>query len=256
MNEFPAPQLKYKLAIAKLQKCHAARVSMWRASLMVCSTISLGLLSNLDYWQIKEQNQIKISGEKLVTESTIYRSLNFNYHQLVWQINGEQLTKNIESIPSIAAAKVNRRIIPPEILIDLEEKHPVALASFQGQVGFLDARGVWIDQDFYSNIDSRDTLPQLKVIDYQLRFRGTWSKLYNLISLYPELKIDEVQWAQSGGIFIQTKIGRFFLGAELSRLEQQFQIMSQLKNLPQYLDRSEIAYIDLSNPEGNLIHRY
>lgn len=255
MNEH-SPQLKYKLATIKLQKQVSERISLWRASLIICGVIGLGLVSNSDYWQIKKQFQIKVSGEKLVNKDTIYHSLKFNYPQVIWQINGEQLEQNIESIPSIAIAKVNRRLIPPEISISLQEKRPVALASFQGKVGFLDAQGTWIDQEFYSNINTDRALPKLKVIDYELRFRHSWSKLYALISLYPKLQVSEVSWNQSGSIFIQTKIGRFYLGAESSRLEQQFQIMSKLKNLPEQLSSSEIAYIDLSNPQVNLIQRY
>lgn len=256
MSEFPPPQLKYKLAVVKLQKRHTDRLSLWRTSLMIGCTMALGFLSTLNYWQIKEQHQIKISGEKLVAANTIYRSLNFNYPQLIWQIDGEQLVQNIESIPAIAAAKINRRIIPPEISISLQEKQPVALASWQGQVGFLDAQGVWIPQEFYHHNNPKNTLPKLKVIDYQLQFNQKWNKLYKLISLYPELKTSEVHWQQSGSIFIQTKMGRFFLGSESSRLEQQFQIMSKLKNLPQHLDSSQIFYIDLSHPEVNSIQRY
>lgn len=256
MKEFPPPQLKYKLAVVKLQKQQTNRISLWRTSLMTGLTMTLGFLSTLNYWQIKEQHQIKISGEKLVAENTIYRSLNFNYPQPIWQINGEQLVSNIEAIPAIETAKINRRIIPPEITISLQEKQPVAVASWQGKVGFLDAQGTWIPQEFYRHLNPEKRLPKLKVIDYQLQFQQQWSQIYQLISLYPELKTSEVHWQQSGNIFIQTKTGRFFLGSELSRLEPQFQIMSKLKNLPQHLDSSQIVYIDLSHSEVNLIQRY
>lgn len=218
--------------------------------------MSLGLLATLPNWQIKQQNQIKINGEKLVSENTIYRTLKFSYPQFIWTVNGLNLEQKIETIPSIAVAKINRRIMPPSIIISLQEKKPVAVATFQEQVGFLDAQGEWISLNFYDNINSDHPLPKLKVINYERQFRTAWSKIYQLISLYPDLKISEVHWDQFGGLFIQTKIGQFFLGSELSRLEQQFKIMTKLKNLPNHLESSEIAYIDLSNSNVNLIQRY
>ncbi|MEM7757475.1 MAG: FtsQ-type POTRA domain-containing protein [Cyanobacteria bacterium P01_A01_bin.40] len=252
----PPSQLKYKLALVKLQKHHTKRISLWRACFMLCCGLSLSLLSTLPYWQVKEQSQIKINGGKLINKNNIYRTLNFDYPQFIWGINGEKIEQKIESIPSVAVAKVNRKIIPPEIVISLQEKNPVALASFQGQVGFLDSQGEWISLNFYGNLDLDNALPRLKVIDYELQFKKIWSQIYHLISLHPELKVSEVHWHQSGSIYIQTKIGRFFLGSESSRLEEQFQIMSKLINLPQQLASSEISYIDISNPEVNLIQRY
>ncbi|MEL7407819.1 MAG: FtsQ-type POTRA domain-containing protein [Cyanobacteria bacterium J06558_2] len=177
MNEFPASQLREQLSLAKLQKRHAAKVSLRRASLMICCTVGIGWVTNLDFWQIKEQTQIKVSGVELVDKSTIYSSVSFNYPQPVWQIDGAQLAQSIATIPSIAEVKVNRQVIPPQILISLTEKTPVALASVQGKVGFLDAQGTWIAQEFYSNIAHDDILPQLKVINYDLRLSQIWLNL-------------------------------------------------------------------------------
>ena len=168
MRAFPPPQLKHKLALVNLQRHRLNRISLGRSSLIICSTLSLFLLSTLSYWQVKEQSQIKISGGKLVNKNTIYRTLSFDYPQFIWTIDGEELEKNIKSIPSVTAAKVNRQIIPPQIVISLQEKRPVALASFQGQVGFLDFEGDWISLNFYNNFNNDLPLPKLKVINYQI----------------------------------------------------------------------------------------
>ncbi|MEM8719212.1 MAG: FtsQ-type POTRA domain-containing protein [Cyanobacteria bacterium P01_G01_bin.39] len=256
MSAFPPPQLKHKIALVNLHRQRLERISLGRSSLIICSTLSLFLLSTLSYWQVKKQSQIKINGGKLVNKNTIYRTLSFDYPQFIWTIDGKELEKNIKSIPSVAAAKVNRQIIPPQIVISLQEKSPVALASFQGQVGFLDPQGDWISLNFYSNFNNDLRLPKLKVINYQIEYKSTWKKVYSLISRHPKLEVSQVQWNPSGSIFIQTKIGRFLLGSELSQIEQQFQIMSRLKNLPQHHASREIAYIDVSNPEVILIQRY
>lgn len=256
MSAFPPPQLQYKLALVKLQKHRATRISLWRACLLICCTMSLSLAATFPYWQIKKQTQIKISGEKLVSENTIYRTLKFAYPQFIWRVNGLNLAKQIESIPSVATVKVNRRIIPPSIIVSLQEKIPVAVATFQEEVGFIDDQGEWISLNFYDNINANYSLPKIKVVNYEMHLKKTWRKIYQLISLYPDLKISEVYWDQSGKLFIQTKIGQVLLGSDSSQLEQQFKTISQLKNLPDHLASSEIAYIDLRNPQVNLIQRY
>lgn len=256
VNIFPPPQLQYKLTLINLQKHRFARISLWRSCLLICFTMGISISAVIPYWQIKNQSQIKIDGEQLVSKSTIYNRLNFAYPQFVWAVNGIDLAQRIESIPSVKVAQVNRKIIPPQITIALQEKIPVALATSQGQIGFLNSSGEWISEKFYGNIDENYSLPKLKVIDYKKQFEPAWVKLYQLVSLYPELNVSEVHWNQSGSLFVQTKLGQVFLGADSSRLEQQFKIMLKLKELPKHLSSSEIAYIDLSNSEVNLIQKY
>ena len=256
MSVFPPPQLQYKLALVKLQQRRELQISLWRACFMISLTMGLGIAATLPNSQIKARSQIKIDGETLVSEDKIYQALNFRYPQFIWSVNGINLGHKIESIPSIQAAKVNKQIIPPTITISLHEKKPVALATSQGEVGFLTSQGEWIEQKFYGNINADFPLPKLKVIDYKIQFRQHWHKIYQLISLYPELEITEVHWQSSGNVFLKTKIGQVFLGSESSRLTQQFKIISKLKNLPNKIDSSEIAYIDLSNPGVNLIQKY
>ena len=253
---FPPPQLQYKIAIVKLQQQRSHHISLWRAGLLICCTMGLASLAVIPYWQIRKQSQIKVTGEKLVSEDTIYHSLNFAYPQFIWAVNGIDLTYKLESIPSVKVAKVNRQLVPPQITILVQEKVPVALATSQGEIGFIDSLGEWIPQKFYANLDGDDSLPKLKVIDYKNQFQSVWVQLYQLISFYPELQISEVHWNQAGSLFIQTKLGKVLLGADSSRLEQQFKILLKLKNLPKQLASSEIAYIDLSNSEVNLIQRY
>ena len=256
MSVFPPPQLQYKLAKIAIQRRRSLRLSLWRACFMTGCTLALCLAAIVPNSQIKTKTQIKVDGEILVSESKIRQALNFTYPQLIWSINGIDLARQIESIPSIRTAKVNKQIIPPRINISVTEKTPVALATSEGQVGFLNSEGEWIKQNFYDNINTKSPLPELKVINYKPQFKQPWLAIYQLILLYPELKISEVHWQASGGISIETRIGQVFLGSELSRLPQQFKIISQLKNLPGQVKQSEIAYIDLSNPKVNLIQKY
>ena len=256
MGVFPPPQIQEKLALVKVQKQRSDKISLWRSSLIITLAMSLGWAATLPYWKIKHPNQIKIGGKKLVNEDTIRTAIDFDYPQFIGTVNGLDITRRIESIPSIAVAKVNKQIIPPNLIISLQEKEPVAIATSEGRVGFLNAEGEWISRQFYTNVDSKSSLPDLKVTNYRSSYQQQWHQIYQLISLYPELKINEMQWQKSGGLLVQTKIGKVFLGSDSSRLEQQFKTMVELDNLPSQLQSSEIAYIDLSNPKVKLIQKY
>lgn len=254
MTAFPPPGLKYKLAAVKIQDRRLARISLWRSCCSVACALGIGIVVTLPWWEIQDRSQIKIAGAKSVSQETIYSNLNFSYPQLVWQVNGLDLTQKVRSVPSIEDVRVNRQLMPPRITIALQEKVPVAVATSQGKIGFLNDGGEWIDRQFYDNISN--SLPKLKAIDYQSQYRQRWQKIYRLLSLYPELQVDEVQFHQSGSIYINTKIGKVFLGVDSSHLEEQFKTIARLKNLPEHLDRSEIFYIDLSNPNATLIQKY
>lgn len=256
MPSFPPARLQHKLAIINVQERRLSRVALWRSGLMIGCVLGLGLLATSPYWQIKRQSQIHLLDRELVNPDTIYTTLDFTYPQFIWAIDGLELTRKIESIPSIEAARIDKQIIPPKLTIHLQERIPVAIATSLEEVGFLDIDGAWIPQNLYTNVESSFSLPKLTVLNYQLQYQQSWIKIYQLISLYPELKIDEVQWNYSGNLWLQTKIGRVLIGTDSSRLEQQFKIMSKLQNLPQQMDRDKIAYVDLSNPQINLIQKY
>ena len=256
MSPFPPSKLQYKLTVIELQERRLSRIALWRSCFTIGCVLGLGLLTTLPYWKIKHRSQIHLTGEKLVNTNNIYTALDFTYPQFIWRIDGFDLTQKIESIPAIEAARIDRQIIPPKLTIHIQERVPVAIATLGEEVGFIDVGGAWIPQDLYANIEDDFTLPQLTVLNYQTQYQQSWQKIYQLISLYPELNINEVQWNYAGNLFVQTKIGRVFLGTDSSRLEQQFKIMSKLQNLPKHIDRRKIAYVDLSNPKLNLIQKY
>ena len=252
----PFPQLKYKLALIDLQESRLSRLAIWRATIVACFTIGIFLLSILPDWQIQHQSQISIKGNKLVSKQFVYSALNFEYPQFIWKIDGGNLAKQVELTPSVAEVRINKTLIPPKLIVFLQEKTPVALAILSGKVGFLDSNGQWIEQKFYDNISADFALPKLRVLNYNAQYQQTWRKLYQLVLSHPELEIKELQWSQSGDLLLKTKIGKVFLGSNSARLKTQFKTMLKLQALPNYLGSSKIDYIDLSSANLNLIQKY
>lgn len=256
MSSFPPPQLKHKLALINIQKQRMSRIAIWRSGIVALFTVGVFLLTILPYWQIQHQSQIQVKGNRLVSNTFIYSTLNFEYPQFIWTINGSNLAKKIESLPSIDAIRINKNAIPPKLIITLQEKQPFAIAISSGDVGFLDLSGSWIAQKFYDNINEDFALPTIKVINYKPEYQQKWRSLCRLISLYSELNITEVQWSEHSDLLLSTKIGKVFLGSNSALLRKQFTTMLELLDLEGYDKKSKIAYIDLSNPKSSIIQKY
>lgn len=256
MTASPSAQLKHKLSRLQQQKQKSLRLALWRSVLITSLASGLLWLSCLPYWQITHKSQIQIEGDRLVNQNIIYSLINFDYPRFIWTIHSQKLVQKLESTPSILAARITKQIIPPRLTVSLQERVPVAIALSQGQVGFLDERGTWIAREFYGNISPDFPLPPIKVVNFQPDHRDSWINIYRLIELYSTVKIDEVTWDRSSNLWLKTEIGMVYFGADLSRLEDRFKILVRLKNSPAYFERSKIAYIDLSNPDFNLIQKY
>lgn len=256
MSSFPPPQLKHQLALVDIQKQRMSRLAIWRSSIVALCTVSLFLIGIMPYWQIRHQSQVQVRGNRLVNTNFIYSTLNFEYPQFIWTINGTILAHRIDSIPSINVARINKIAFPPKLIIELQEKIPVAIAIYSGEVGFLDLSGQWIAQKFYNNINKNFALPKLKVINYKPQHQQKWRELYELISLYSELNITEVQWTESNDLILSTKIGRVFLGSNFALLNKQFTKMTELLDLPNHVKNQKIDRIDLSNPNSSIIQQY
>jgi cell division protein FtsQ len=209
----------------------------------------------LPQWQIRQPAQVEILGEHLIKEEKIFTFLDLSFPQFTWSIPPQKLRQKLESIPAIATAKVKRQILPSRLIISLEERVPVAVALSGEKVGFLDAEGILISSTFYE-LNEEFPLPTLKVTNWQPQYRPYWLQIYHLLTYYSGIKIWEIRWQEPTNLSLKTEIGTVYFGSPADRLVDKFTVLAQLKNLPQYLKTSEIAYIDLSNPDLRLIERY
>ncbi len=256
MTASSARQLQRKLSRLQQQNQKYLFLALWRS--LIVTSLAGGLLwmISLPYWQIAHKSQIQIEGDRLVSENTIHSLINFSYPQFIWTIHSQKLVQKLESTPAILAARVTKQIMPPRLTISLQERNPVALALSQGKVGFLDEKGNWIEEQFYGEINSGFPLPKLKVVNFQPYHRNSWVEIYRFLQIYSTVKVDEVIWDRANNLFLKTEIGTVYFGSNLSHLEKKFKVLVRLKNLPTYLERSKIAYIDLSDPDFNLIQKY
>lgn len=251
-----SPQLQKKLSLLKQQRKQQFYYALWRSVFISSLAATLLWLVSLPYWQIKHKSQVKIVGNYALTKDKIHSLLTLSYPQFIWSIPTKKLSQTLEAAPPILTARVNRQISPPIITISLEEKAPVAIALSRGKVGFLDAQGNWIPRQFYQKNTNNPSSLNLRVINFQPHYASYWAEVYELISLYSNIHIFEVNWHDAENLRLKTELGMVYLGSPRFRLADKFAALARLQNLPAYINQSQIDHIDLSNPDLQLIEKY
>ena len=97
------------------------------------------------------------------------------------------------------------------------------------------------------------SLPTLKVIGPLKQYRASSRKFYQGLSGLT-VKVFEINWQNPNNLILKTEIGTVRLGPYSSRTAEQLKVLDRMRQLPQRLDSSKIAYIDLKNPANPIVH--
>lgn len=223
-------------------------------------------------WVLRESNQIIIEGNQLLSEQVIQSFLPLSYPKSLLRIQPEELTRSLEFQPTIADATVTRQLFPPGLRVQVKERVPVALARVEvlspiaqikfpkgsstptpkASVGLLDQFGVWIPIQSYASPSSTLKLPNLKVIGLPEQYRPYWTQLYQEVSRSP-IKVIEIDCQDPVNLILKTEVGIVHLGPYSPRLSEQLKVLDKMRQLRTQLNPSQIAYIDLKNPETPLV---
>lgn len=228
--------------------------SLWR-------TLAIsGLLGSLFWgatqpiWVLRKPNQIIIEGNHLLPKQVIRSLLPLSYPQSLLRIQPEAITRSLESQPTIADATVTRQLFPPGITVQIKERVPVAIAntiigsSTPPSTALLDQNGMWIPIQSYG-ASTKLKLPNLKVIGVLEQYRPYWEQLYQAVS-HSSVKITEIDCQDPANLILKTELGIVYLGPYSSHLATQLKELDKMRQLRTQLKASQIAYIDLKNPEA------
>ncbi|BBD59654.1 hypothetical protein NIES2109_24430 [Nostoc sp. HK-01] len=216
-------------------------------------------------WVLNDPKQIVIkSGNEILPETAIKSMLKLSYPQSLWKVEPAAIADSLKKQPTIAQAIVNRRLFPPGLIIEIQERVPVAMAqrfaeantpakNKQSSTGLLDANGVWIPLEKYTLVNPKLKLPSLKVVGTPEQYQKYWSQLYPSLS-QSSVKIMEVNFQDLTNLILKTEIGNVHFGTPSSLLAEQIKVLTQLRNLPAKINPSQIEYIDLKNPDSPIVH--
>lgn len=238
-------------------------------------------------WVLKDSGQIVIkSGGQVLTQKDIYSLLGLSSPQSLWRVEPALIADSLRKQPNIAQATVSRRLLPPGLIIEIQERIPVAIAQVtedqtltncvltpafmgksaevksclqnsgtanqQNELGLLDAGGVWMPLSTYISINPKAKLPRLIVIGAIAQYKPFWTQLYEAIS-HSSLKVTEINFQDPTNLILKTELGNVHLGSPSNRLTEQIQALVQMRHLPNKVNSSSIDYIDLKNPAIPLV---
>jgi cell division protein FtsQ len=251
----------------KLQRQRQMKIiqAIWRT--LAVSGLAGGLLwvALQPVWVLNDPKQIVIkTGNQVLSEAAIKSMLMLSYPQSLWKVEPAAIANSLKQQPTIAQATVNRRLFPPGLIIEIQERVPVAIAqkpqeainqnkNKQSSIGLLDATGIWIPLEKYTLVNSKLKLPSLKVIGAPEQYRQYWLQLYPFLA-QSSVKVMEANFQDLTNLTLKTELGNVHFGNPSSRLAEQIKVLAQMRNLPATINPSQIEYIDLKNPETPIVH--
>ena len=151
---------------------------------------------------------------------------------------------------------------------------PNAVSLGPDPVWLLDHRGVALPLSSYPHLSAGQPLPPLEVVNVLKPLpepatqsltlsaeagpvqgmaidglkQRQWQQMYPTLHKSP-VKIVKVGWQPSNTLILTTQLGQVHLGPYGPKLGQQLRVLDQMRSLPNAVDPSQIAYIDLEQPE-------
>jgi cell division protein FtsQ len=251
----PTSNTQLKRQRRRLQQQRRVKVvkSLWRFACMSGICGSLGWVINQSDWKISKGEQIRVQGNQYLSDNTIRSMLEIPYPKLIMELAPEELTAKLMAKGSIASAKIDRGLLPPHLIVQIQDLPPIA-GVIQGDNiearTFVDERGRQLPMNSY-----RATVwPSLPKLRLRLPTGGIcpdWTQLYRTIHTSP-VAVEIIDCRNPQNLFLHTEIGRVRLGAsgDKSRLIAQIQQLDLLRNWQKDTDPVNVEYLDLENPDS------
>jgi cell division protein FtsQ len=91
------------------------------------------------------------------------------------------------------------------------------------------------------------SFPTLKVRGVQAHYQRYWPQIYEAIQA-SAIRINELDWRDPSNLTLHTELGIVYLGPYTPSLDEQLAMLGKMQNLPEELQGTEVAHIDLTNP--------
>lgn len=201
------------------------------------------------HWVIRDQSQIKIAGNQLLSQQQIQQLVAVSYPQSIWQLPLHQLTKQLEVEPPLKDVYITRQLLPTQLTITVKERQPIAKATSSEGVGYLDGTGVWIPQKFYNKNTKLDAAQKLTVLGFDEKHRSRWMEIYPLILASP-IKIMTIDWRDPSNLILETELGTVHCGSYSDRFPEQLQVLGKMRKLSSRVPAQRVVYLDVTNPQS------
>ncbi|USR92300.1 FtsQ-type POTRA domain-containing protein [Phormidium yuhuli AB48] len=235
---------------------------LWR--LMIVGSAAAGSLWFLSHpnWVIQSPEDVHISGNQWLPDTIVRQQLPLSYPETLVQVSPQAIAHHLENNLPLSTARVQRQVLPPRLMIHVQERASVAVALLppkrnpegvlEEQVGLLDPEGLWVPMDSHDVLTQLPQLPALRVRGARQVYEQSWPEVYATLKASP-VKVEEVteiDWRDPSQVILKTQtLGSVHLGTLNDRLPEKLKALDGLRYLPQEVEMREVEYIDLQNPD-------
>jgi cell division protein FtsQ len=246
-------QLKQRRRQFRQQRRVKVVKSLWRLACMSGILAGLGWVVSQADWRISKPEQVRIQGNQYLSDATIRDWLAIPYPKLMMELAPAELTARLLERGSIASVKIDRALLPPHLIVRVEDSPPVARIIREDNTDsqiFVDELGRQLPFSSYHSTVWRSP-PKLALIPPLKGICPEWKQLYHAIQTSP-VAIGIIDCHNPQNIILQTELGKVRLGAigDKSLLNNQLQQLDRLREWKKHIDPTDIDYLDLENPDA------
>ncbi|PZV21660.1 MAG: cell division protein FtsQ [Leptolyngbya sp.] len=253
-------ELKHRRQTLRRRRRISISQALWRFWALSGLTVAVFWGTTRPTWLIYSPAQINVSGNHLLSDEAVQNLVPLDYPLPLMKVEPEILARQLRDRGPLVSAEVTRQLLPPRLNVRVQERVPVAVVLPVGsadrtsdtqylQAGFLDAHGAWMPLASFGIGAASPQLPALQLRGIQPQYQRYWPQIYETITSSP-VAITEIDWQDPNNLVLETALGTVYLGPYSPELEQQLATLDKMRNLPDQLTDSEVARIDLSNPDA------
>ncbi len=258
-------QLKQRRRKLRQQRRVNALRSLWRLGCMCGILGGVVWATNQSYWTISTPSQVRIQGNRYLSEAAIRSMLAIRYPQSLLQLEPSRLSAKLLATGSISNVRIDRALLPPHVTVQLQDRPPVAQVirdEVQPPQAFIDDLGVKTPIASYL-VSIQQSAPKLRLIQPERGICGVsslgWQYLHRAISRSPVV-IGIIDCQDPKNLRLRTEVGHISLGSlgNLERAPERERLNHQLKQLDRLRDwqknrRGQFNYLDLGDPDHPIL---
>ncbi len=239
----------------------------WRSLAILGFAAGVVWLATSPIWFIRSADQIAVNDNQILSDQNIQALLPMPYPQPLLKVKTEGLEKSLTAYAPIESAVVTRRLVPPGLHVQVQERLPVAVAMpdttkpvkaipskpvpFK-EAGLMDAQGNWMPLNSFRELGAIATPPPLTVKGMQANYRSSWQSLYQSLQRSP-VKITAIDWSQPSNVILSSELGQVRIGPYGKNFEAQLAALDQMRSLDKKVNPKQVAFIDLQDPNNPVV---
>jgi cell division protein FtsQ len=158
----------------------------WRTSALLGFTLGLGWFFNKSEWQIQKASQVEILGNRQLSTQALETFIPFTFPTSLLRVKPAEIKAMLEHNTHADQVSVYRQLFPPRIVVQLQERPPVALTTCRNcllvtennsasvppitlgpsDLWLIDDRGIPLPYESYPKLGQTRKAPELTVTSY------------------------------------------------------------------------------------------